>query len=106
LRLAQFEHVVSEENGGRPVALPNNVRLADTAEVRDTGWYRIVVRLGSHRRIPVLTVTGIPDEIGMRNLPVPDYLHHIRIGLHQTYPELTEPEVDAYLAAAQLRDPV
>jgi hypothetical protein len=106
LRLAQFEHVVSEENGGRQVALPNNVLLADTVEVRDTGWYRIVVRLGSHRRIPVLTVTGVSDEIGVRNRPVPEYLHHIRVGLHQTYPDLTEPDVDAYLAAAELRDPV
>ena len=106
LRLSQFEHVVSEENGGRPVTLTKEALLAEKTEARDSGWYRIVVRLGSLRRIPVLTISGIPGEIGVRNAPAPAYLDRIRIGLLQAYPELSGVDVEAYLAAAQRREPV
>lgn len=95
LSLAQWQHVVAQENG-LPAADIDAARLLRGGTVC-SGWYDEVVPCGDLDGLPVVTLTG---DAGVPGLPSPAYLDTIRRGLAQCWPDLGGGEVTAYLAEA------
>lgn len=66
-----------------------------TQEGRKPNWYGNVISLGKVDGIEVKTITNpikLPD-----NRPHDNYLKTIKLGLKETYPELTDEEIEVYL---------
>ena len=78
----QFEHVHEQET--------NNSR-----------WYDMTVELGSLNGIPVRTFTNHAWREGTQ--PGEMYLHVIHLGLKETYPAMSEQEVEAYVQLCMSR---
>ncbi len=93
----QLLHVASEENGGQQVDF-NPERIGDDViEIRASGWYRLLLPLGMLGAEPLVTLTGQRTELGPRTRPSPAYRDRIRSGLKETFPELTDNQIDTYL---------
>jgi len=100
LTIQQLGHVAMEENGWTD---PVTIRKPDLSArslvlLRETGRYRVLLPCRFLGKIPVVTLTGVPEETKPRNLPSEDYLNTIRKGLHETYLAMTELEIDEYLS--------
>lgn len=93
----QLLHVASEENGGRQVRFNPGQIGDDVVELGARGWYRLLLPLGMLDGEPVVTLTGQRTELGVQTTPSPAYQDRIRSGLSETYPELTDAQIDAYL---------
>jgi hypothetical protein len=52
-------------------------------------------------RVPVVTLTGWPEETVPRKPPSPIYLSTIWSGLQETYPDMSDSEIQEYLQNAQ-----
>lgn len=102
LTLSQFTHVAKEENGGkRPVSITNEVLTGTSpATIEGADLYRILLPCGFLDEIPVVTLTGSPEQMMHRNPPSELYLSKIRAGLRETYPSMPENAIDAYLRNA------
>ncbi|UNC91268.1 helix-turn-helix domain-containing protein [Candidatus Contubernalis alkaliaceticus] len=59
-------------------------------------WYNEVVELGNENEIPIFTFTHTPHK--MKDvIPSMDYVDVIKKGIQETYPELSEEDIDLYL---------
>ncbi|MEL1135043.1 gamma-glutamylcyclotransferase [Desulfitobacterium sp. THU1] len=67
------------------------------AEVQEQegAWYDLVIDLGEADGIPIETFTN--SKIVTKNDPSQNYIEIIRKGLHETYPENSEWEIEKYL---------
>ncbi|MDO5139465.1 MAG: gamma-glutamylcyclotransferase family protein, partial [Oscillospiraceae bacterium] len=77
----QFDHVASEENGGR---YPGGGQ-----------WYENIIDLDPIDGIEVKTITN--NDLRQYNEPCFEYLETLRKGIRQNWPEMTEEEIDEYL---------
>ncbi len=94
----QLLHVASEENGGREVHFNSAGIGKDILEIRARGWYRLLLPLGMLDREPVVTLTGKRIELGAKTTPSATYQDRIRSGLRETFPDLTDAQIDGYLS--------
>lgn len=78
----QFEHVVFEENAGRP-------------QNRDYGWYEDTINLAPMDGFEVKTITNVEPRIP--NEPCDDYCRTLLRGIAQHWNELSEEEIEDYL---------
>ncbi|MDD4296230.1 MAG: gamma-glutamylcyclotransferase [Ruminiclostridium sp.] len=62
-------------------------------------WYNEAVQIGIEDGVPIKTITHTPCHTE-NVLPSKRYLSVIKNGIQETYPTLTENEIDAYLAEA------
>lgn len=60
-----------------------------------SGWYDLIINLGTLNGIPVKTFTH--SRMFTRNLPAKKYLKVIEEGIHETYPDLSTDEIENYL---------
>jgi hypothetical protein len=96
----QLVHVAREENGGaEDVVIDQDHLVGDPVEIRERGWYRILLPLGELEQHPVVTLTGKRGELGDRTIPSEAYLNTIRAGLMETYGQLTDADISDYLHA-------
>jgi hypothetical protein len=102
LTIHQFTHVAKEENGGsRPVRVTREALFGSPFQIREGGWYNVLVPCSSLDVIPVVTITGWPEDTRPRNPPSESYLEAIRAGLRETYPSMSLSAIDEYLQAAR-----
>lgn len=101
LSLPQLCHVAFEENGGRgeQVEITDASLKVPAVQIRERGWYRLLLRCGDLDGLPVVTLTGWPAEAKPVSQPSPAYLARIRSGLRETYPFMSEVEIEEYLKA-------
>ena len=59
-------------------------------------WYNEVVELGNENGMPILTFTHTPRQ-QEDVIPSMDYVDVIKKGIRETYPELSEEDIDLYL---------
>ncbi len=59
-------------------------------------WYNEKVELGYENGIPILTFTHTPRQLE-DVIPCIEYLNIIKKGIQETYPELSEDDIDLYL---------
>jgi|GEM_PF-939586 len=59
-------------------------------------WYNEVVELGNENGIPILTFTHTPRQ-KEDVIPSIDYVDVIKKGIQETYPELSDEDIDLYL---------
>ncbi len=78
----QFDHVVIQENGGRPPVL-------------NQSWYDKTLSLGYLDGYEVVTFTN--SEKLPPNDPSEEYLETLAAGLRENYTEMTEEEIREYL---------
>lgn len=78
----QFDHVVFEENAGRP-------------QNPDYGWYEDTIDLEKMDGFEVKTITN--KSLRPYNEPVPKYLDVLRRGIRQNWPEMSDEEIEEYL---------
>ncbi|KLU64436.1 gamma-glutamylcyclotransferase family protein YtfP [Desulfosporosinus acididurans] len=71
-------------------------------EGKGDSWYNETIELGSEDGIPIKTITHSPRD-HKYNLPGTAYIEVIKKGLKDTYPEMTEVEIDAYLIGRFLK---
>jgi hypothetical protein len=93
----QLLHVASEENGGQQVNFDPEQIGDDVIEIRAHGWYRLLLPLGVLEGEPLVTLTGRRLELGAPTTPSPAYQDRIRSGLRETFPGLTDNQIDTYL---------
>jgi hypothetical protein len=60
-----------------------------------SGWYDLIINLGTLNEIPVKTFTH--SRMFTRNLPAKKYLKVIEEGIHETYPDLSKYAIENYL---------
>ena len=80
----QFEHVASEENGGRHPSESN-------------GWYTDIISLGYVDGFEVMTITN--NDLRVYNNPRMDYLDKLVKGIKQNWPDMSYKDIDDYLNA-------
>ncbi len=104
LTLPQLICVAQEENGGSHSVNITNKMLSGspgtTYEITTDhkGRYRVLLLCGSINGTPVVTLTGWPKETNLRrSLPSKSYLKTIWQGLHETYPDISDSDIDEYL---------
>ena len=78
----QFDHVVFEENSGRP-------------QNPDYGWYEDTIDLESIDGFEVKTITN--KILLPYNEPVAKYLDVLRRGIRENWPDMSDEEIDDYL---------
>jgi hypothetical protein len=93
----QLTHLATEENAGLSTEVPLTALSAPPTELRDEGWYRMLLPLGDLDGMPAVSLTGRPKP---PQRPDPAYLATLRAGLTEAWPDLTPDEVDTYLNAA------
>lgn len=72
-------------------------------EGKSDAWYNQIVDLGSEDGIPIRTITHSPNNLG-NNIPHTKYLDVIKKGIQDTYPEIEESQIDAYLMGRYLKE--
>jgi hypothetical protein len=98
LTLQQLTHVATEENGGsRFVQITKEVLFGSPVQIRQGGWYNVLLPCGLLDGIPVVTITGWPDQTSPRRPPSENYLSTIQVGLRETYPSMSLSEIDEYI---------
>jgi hypothetical protein len=101
LTLGQLRHVAVEENGGRgSVTITRENLVGAPVNIRDRGWYRVLLPCGLLDGIPVATLTGLPEEVIPRSTPSEIYLETIKAGLRETYPYMSDSDINGYLQQA------
>lgn len=63
---------------------------------QEGGWYNGILVLGTEDGIPVKTITHTP-RFEEDNKPGMRYIEVIKKGIQETYPDMSEAEIDAYL---------
>ena len=66
-------------------------------------WYNQMLQIGYEEGLPIKTITHTPRHINDES-PSQDYLNVIKQGMIETYPLLSEKEIDAYLLEASRRN--
>lgn len=69
---------------------------------QEGGWYSEVLELGELDEIPVKTFTH--STIVEKNRPCDTYIDVIRLGLKETYPDLSDAEIEGYLENSLIRN--
>ncbi len=105
LTLGQFEKVARGENGvSTGIRVTGEELLSHTpVNIGSSGWYRVLLPLGNMDAVPIVTLTGRPEETLPRRQPSERYKNTIRAGLQETYPDLTKSEITEYLQTATNR---
>ncbi len=68
LRLSQLIHIAREENGASGIIRISRESLSrEPSNIRDKGWYRVLLPCASISGVPVVTLTGRPEETYPRN---------------------------------------
>jgi hypothetical protein len=111
LTLQQLKCLAREENGGsHPIDIKHEMLFGSVGTTHEIttdqqGWYRILLLCGSLNykvtQLPVVTLTGQPEEAVPRYSPSPIYHNTIWKGLHQTYPDKPDYEIEEYLKLAE-----
>ena len=58
-------------------------------------WDEVQIELGYRNGFPIVTLTNLVKR--SLNQPINKYLEVLRLGLKETYPEMTRQEIDEYL---------
>jgi len=61
------------------------------------------MKIGEVDGLDVVTITGGEDVLEEKNAPCERYLECIKNGLRETYPELSDDAIEAYLREAVAR---
>lgn len=78
----QFEHIASEENGGRPPM--------------DQGyWYENIITLGELDGYKLITITN--NELRPYNKPCKEYLQTLIKGIKENWPNISQEEINNYI---------
>jgi hypothetical protein len=111
LTLQQLKCVARGENGGsHPIDIKDEMLFGSAGTTHEIttdhqGWYPVLLLCGSLNykvaQVPVVTLTGWPEKTVPRNPPSLIYRNTIRKGLHQTYPDKPDSEIEEYLQFAQ-----
>jgi hypothetical protein len=101
LTIPQLAWVVKGENDlDEPPSIGSRDLEGLSRIICDHGRYRLLLRCGELDGLPIVTLTGDPNRTDRNALrPSPRYLAKMRSGLHQTFPEMSYPEIDKYLEA-------
>lgn len=101
LTLGQFSDVAAQEGGRMPSAdLVIDELLATGRQLVGRGWYDLLLHLGDHEGVPMLTFTTSRSRASVsEHGPSDAYASTIRNGLIETH-AMAEADADAYLAAA------
>ena len=78
----QFEHIIAEENGGRP-------------PMEGFGWYEDIIDLGTMDGFEVKTITN--NTLRHYNDPCFEYWETLLYGMHEHWPEMSIDEISDYL---------
>ena len=104
LRLSQLIHIARGENGASGIIRISRESLSrEPSNIRDKGWYRVLLPCASINGVPVVTLTGRPEETYPRNSPSDAYRNTIRQGLRETYSCMSDTAIDEYLQRAIAR---
>lgn len=110
LTLPQLRCIARGENdGSHPVNITIEMLSASPGTTHEIttdhqGRYCVLLTCGSLNykdiEVPVVTLTGWPEKLVPRNSPSLVYRNTIRKGLHQTYPDKLDSDVEKYLDSA------
>ncbi|MBX3097090.1 MAG: hypothetical protein KF812_09525 [Fimbriimonadaceae bacterium] len=101
----QFEDIAAQENGrraGSVVLASADFLNSDGILNLDPSWrYNAILYLGEMEGLPLLTIsTTRTDVLHHRAVPSQAYLDVISAGLRQTYPAMSDFEIETYFAHA------
>ena len=99
LTLRQFAYVVGGENGRTgPIQIsPEMIGSESPVPIPGAGWYGVLLPFDHLRGVRVVTITRPNDLSVPRTSPGSPYQETIRSGLHETYPDMNDEEIDNYV---------
>ena len=101
----QFNDVVMQENSKEPDGsrfVPAFEHLVSQREslLNDDPWYGKLLNIGSEGGCPILTFTTARTDLLNPNAPAEQYVKVIASGIKETYPQMSDDDIVAYLNKA------